>query len=346
MLTALMLIHELGHYVTARLAGVKVEEFGLGLPPRIWGLTRGETTYSFNWLPMGAFVKMLGEEDPTDRRSFAAKRKRTRLVILFAGSTMNLLAPVLLFSIAFMVPHDVLYADVVINEVHPESPAAAAGFMAGDTVKTADGREIRFLGDLSRYTQMNLGRELTFEVVRADGAEAVVEVIPRWRVPPGQGAMGIVIGMPDVDPETDILSVREPFGRAVRMGLVQCGETFVLYKNEIIKWLVGASEPVLVGLVGVAEITHKVRAYGVGPTLELAGTLSLILGTVNLFPLPALDGGRIAFIVLEWLRRGKRVTPRTEGLIHMMGFALLIMVALLITYQDINRIISGGSLLP
>ena len=345
-LTALVMIHELGHYVTARLAGVKVEEFGLGYPPRIWGFKRGETLYSFNAIPIGGFVKMLGEEDPADPRSFAAKRKRTRLIILFAGSAMNLLAPILLFSIAFMVPHDVAYAEVVVSEVHAGTPAAAAGFQVGDTVKSVNGKDIRYLGDLSRYTQINLGREIEVEVVHRGGDAETLLVVPRWRVPEGQGAMGIVVAMPDFNPETDILSVGEPFGRAIKMGFVESGETLALFKNEIFKWIIGASEPVVAGPVGIAEIAHEVRAYGVGPVLQFAGFLSLNFGSLNLFPLPALDGGRIAFILLEWVRRGKRVTPRTEGLIHMAGFILLIMVALLITFQDISRIISGGSLLP
>jgi regulator of sigma E protease len=345
-LTVLVMIHELGHYVTARLSGVKVEEFGLGYPPRIWGFKRGETLYSINAIPIGGFVKMLGEEDPTDPRSFAAKRKRTRLLILFAGSAMNLIAPIILFSVAFMVPHDVAYADVVVNEVHAETPAAAAGFQAGDTIKSVNGKEIRYQGDLSRYTQIYLGREIEVAVVHSGGDSETLLVVPRWQPPEGQGAMGIVISMPDFNPETDIQRVREPFGRAVVMGFRESGETLALFKNEIIKWFIGTSEPMVTGPVGIAEIAHEIRAYGVGPTLEFAAFLSLNFGILNLFPLPALDGGRIAFISLEWIRRGRRVTPRTEGLIHMAGFLLLIMVALLVTFQDISRIVSGGSLIP
>jgi regulator of sigma E protease len=345
-LTVLVMIHELGHYVTARIAGVKVEEFALGYPPRIWGFKRGETLYSINAIPIGGFVKMLGEEDPTDPRSFAAKRKRTRLIILAAGSAMNLLAPILLFSIAFMVPHEVAYTDVVVVEVHAETPAATAGFQVGDTVKSVSGKDVRYLGDLSRYTQINLGREIEVAVEHSNGSAEILRVVPRWRVPEGQGAMGIVVGMPNFNPETDIVRTGEPFGRAIKLGFVESGETLALFKNEIFKWIIGAAEPVVAGPVGIAEIAHEVRAFGVGPTLQFAGFLSLNFGILNLFPLPALDGGRIAFIMLEWVRRGKRVSARTEGMIHMAGFLLLILVALLVTYQDITRIISGGSLLP
>ena len=125
MLAVLILAHELGHFATAKAFGIKVEEFGLGFPPRLFGIKRGETLYSFNAIPLGGFTKMAGEEDPNIERSLASKSVGTRVLVLSAGSIMNLLLPLLLFAVAFMVPHDVLTGDVVVADVAPQSPAAA-----------------------------------------------------------------------------------------------------------------------------------------------------------------------------------------------------------------------------
>jgi regulator of sigma E protease len=130
------------------------------------------------------------------------------------------------------------------------------------------------------------------------------------------------------------------------MGIVECAETFVLFKNEIIKWIIGAVSPKIAGPVGIAQMTGEFVQAGLSPLLQFAAFLSINLGIINLFPLPALDGGRIVFVVLEWLRRGKRILPKTEGLVHLIGFAMLIGFILLVTYQDIIRIVSGESLIP
>jgi regulator of sigma E protease len=124
------------------------------------------------------------------------------------------------------------------------------------------------------------------------------------------------------------------------MGASECVEAFVLIKNEVLKWVIGATTPQVTGPVGIAQITGEAAKAGISPLLEFTGFISINLAIINILPLPALDGGRIAFVLLEWVRRGKRVPPKTEGLVHLIGFALLIALILVITYQDIIRIIS------
>jgi regulator of sigma E protease len=337
-----LLVHELGHFFAAKLSGVKVEEFGLGFGPRILGIKRGETLYSINALPLGGFTKLSGEEDPTAPRSLASKSRLTRVFILSAGALLNALLPFLLFSIAYMVPHQVATGQITVQEVAVNSPAAQAGLQPGDIFLAINGKPISDVSDLSRNTQLNLGKEIQVQVRTAAGEEKSLLITPRWKPPAGEGAMGVSIKLEN----TTINRKSEPFWRAVPMGVKETFQTFTLFKNAILSMFIGAGQIQMTGPVGIAQLTGEAAQAGFSILLEFAAFLSLNLAVVNLLPLPALDGGRIVFVVLEWLRRGKRISPRTEGLIHAIGFLLLIGLAVAITYQDIVRIIQGGSVIP
>lgn len=341
-IAVIIIAHELGHFLTARATGVKVEEFGIGFPPRLLKVRRGETLYSLNAIPLGGFTKMAGEEDPKVPGSLASKSIGTRLLVLSAGSLMNALLPLLLFSIAFMIPHDVVIGQVVVEEVAPDSPAAMAGLQPGDTLLSINDKPVHNIGDLYRYSHLNLGTEVTLLVQHSDSTTENIQLIPRWKPPPDQGVIGIAVST--LHPT--IVSQHEPFWEAIPMGAVEYAETFVLFKNEIMRWLIGAASPQVAGPVGIAQITGEVARAGISPLLEFAAFLSINLAIINMFPLPALDGGRIVFVLLEWIRRGRRISPKKEGLVHLIGFAMLMVVFLVITYQDIVRIASGGSLIP
>jgi len=340
-LVVLIIAHELGHFLTAKASGVRVEEFGLGFPPRLVSIKRGGTRYSLNAIPFGGFVKMAGEEDPRVPGSLASKGTGTRMLVLSSGSLMNFLLPLLLFSVAFMVPHNVVTGEVVVTEVAPASPAARAGIEPGDILIEINGRPINSVGDLQRHIQLNLGREVSL-LARRGSATIEFQVIPRWQPPEGQGAIGVAVRT--LSPT--VVRERFPFWQAIPMGVRECIEAFILFKNGIISMLIGTAPAVVAGPVGIAQITGEVARAGFGPLLEFAAFLSINLAIINILPLPALDGGRIAFVLLEWVRRGKRVSPRVEGMIHMVGFAMLITFLLAVTYQDIIRIISGRSLIP
>ena len=341
-LAGLVLAHELGHFITAKASGVRVHEFGIGFPPRLFSVRRGETRYSLNAIPLGGFTKMAGEEDPKASRSLAGKPIGIRLLVLSAGSLMNIILPLLLFSIAFMIPHNQVEGQVLITEVAPNSPAARAGIEPGDTFLSINERPVQNIGDLHRYIQLNLGREATILVRHSDSTTENFQVIPRWKPPEGQGAIGITVNM--LNPT--IVRQHEPPWRAAPMAVFACIETFSLFKNGILSMIIGAAPVAVTGPVGIAQITGEVARAGMSPLLEFAAFLSINLAIINIFPLPALDGGRIAFVLLEWVRRGKRISPKKEGLVHFIGFAALIGAIMVITYHDITRIMSGGSPIP
>ncbi|MBA7606647.1 putative zinc metalloprotease [subsurface metagenome] len=345
-LAVVIIAHELGHFTTAKAFGVKVEEFGVGFPPRLIGIRRGETLYSLNAIPLGGFTKMAGEEDPQVSRSLASKRTGVRILVLSAGSLMNALLPILLFSIAFMIPHDMVTEPTVVKAVSPGSPAESAGIEPGDTLIGINGHTVNNFSQFQRYVLLNLGKETTILVEHSDAATEEFQLIPRWEPPEGEGSIGVERDVDFALANRTVVSQSYPFWEAIPMGAGECVETFVLFKNEIIRIFIGASSFQVTGPVGIAQMTGEVARSGISPLLEFAGFISINLAIINLFPIPALDGGRIIFVLVEWIRRGKRVSPRTEGLVHAIGFIMLMAAILALTYQDIARIIAGKSLLP
>ena len=341
-IVVLIITHEFGHFITAKAFRVEVKEFGIGFPPRVFKVKRGETIYSLNAIPLGGFTKLSGEEDPEAPRSLAGKPRGVRLLVLSAGSLMNLFLPLILFSIAFMIPHDLVVGKVSVQEVALNSPAAAAGIEEGDRLLSVNGKPVNNIGDLQRHIHLNLGRETTIRLEHSDSTVDTISLVPRWRPPEGQGAIGISVRMLD----STIIRQSEPPWKAAPLAVSACVENFVLFKNGLLSMAIGTTPLQVRGPVGIAQITGEIARAGISPLLEFAAFLSINLGLLNILPLPALDGGRIAFVLLEWARRGKRVSPKTEALVHFIGFALLIGAIAAVTYNDVIRIMSGGSALP
>ncbi len=201
-IVVLVLVHELGHFITAKLSGVKVLEFGIGYPPRLWAVQRGETEYSLNVLPLGGFVRLLGEEDPTDARSLAAKPRAIRLVVLSAGSLMNLLLPIVLFTASFMIPREVSVGRAVVAEVVPGGPAAEAGLQPGDVIYKINNREVDNVQEVGYSIRLNLGETLDMTVKR-ESEFKTFPVKARWAPP------DIVR---TVEPGEDVAAVAERVG--------------------------------------------------------------------------------------------------------------------------------------
>ena len=521
MLLILVVIHELGHFATARAMGVKVLEFGVGFPPRAFGFYTGNTRvlinsytrfvnlqgpgdlrlgqvikvysnedpagnlvarvidasgsrrrskdqdsdeedspgpsipdgllkhdgkvravepgggaltladmlYSINWAPLGGFVRLAGESDPNVPRSLASKGTGTRTLVLVAGPLMNIILPIVVFAILFMVPRDVTVGRVMVSEVNTDSAGAVAGLLPGDIVVKADGQEIENRFDLDRSIFLNGGSTMEWSVVR-EGVQQVILVKPRFERPAGRWVTGIGINETEgrvvvqrvelnspaeaagLQPEDIVLragaqkiqqvddlrsaiqasedsmmawlvlrggreqtiqvtprfdqsgsrrwlasittalvdarveSRSDPIWKAVPQGFVSTWESLVLMKQAIFGAVSTGSDPGFSGPVGIAQLTGEVtRDLGFIGWLSIALLLSINLAILNILPIPMLDGGRLVFVILEWVRRGKRVPPEREGLVHLIGFVLLISVFLVISVSDINRLIQGGSLL-
>lgn len=334
-LSLMMVLHELGHFITARRAGIVVQEFGFGLPPRIFGIERGGVIYSVNWIPFGAFVRMLGEEDPTEPGSFARKSKLTRAIVLAAGSGMNFLLAVAVFAIAYMSGWPTpIENEVQILRVAPGSPAAEAGFRDGDRVSALAGRPIVKVDDFRAITQENLGRPIAAVVVR-DGRELELTVTPRANPPEGQGAMGVQIGPPVRSQRHGPLeSILFGFDRAIRIIMLTLAAPVQVIRGSVPAELVRP-----IGLPGMAQVAGGAAQAVIDngawfPLLTVTGTFSAGLAVANMLPIPALDGGRLLFILIEAIR-GRRVSPERENIFHFVGIVVLITLMVLISLNDI-----------
>lgn len=338
-LMVLVVAHELGHYVTAKLAGVTVQEFGFGYPPRLFAVKFKGTDYSLNLLPLGGFVKLLGEEDPAEAGSLAGKSVGTRLIILGAGSFMNALLPIVLLTASYMMARETLVGSVYIQGVAPGSPAEVAGMQAGDVILGINDRKVGNIQDVGYNIQLNLGSQMEIALKRGDQTK-IVDVVPRWNPPRGQGATGITIAMPDRAVQTVTLSPLEALGTGVRRSF----DLLTLFKNGMISMVLARSGPSVTGPIGIAQATAEVAQAGVSPLLEWTALLSMNLAFLNILPIPMLDGGRMFFVLLEWVRRGRRISPEREGLVHLIGFVILMAFILFVSFQDILRLINGESL--
>ena len=352
-LLGLVMAHEAAHFFTAKAFGITVHEFAFGFPPRIWGKRIGETVYTINWLPIGGFVRLEGEEAAEGPRSFASQPAWKRFIVLASGAITNLLLPILLLGFALMVPHQVPEGRAVVTGVMAGTPAEEAGLKQGDVILTIGGREARNIVDTSRFVRLFQGQ--TFDVeIRRDGNVMTVPVYGRWAPPAGQGPTGISIAPQGVAADGRPYTVTEAQAPWVAFpnAAVMTWDTMILARNEVIGWFKGTSGPQFAGPVGIAQTTGEVARSSetaggaIAPLLELAALLSINLGIMNLLPLPMLDGGRIFFLLIEVVRGGRRIAPEREAIVHMVGFVAFILLAVVVTFADISRLVSGASALP
>jgi len=426
----LILIHEIGHYYAARRAGIRVEEFGIGLPPRLWGRRRGDTIWSINAIPMGGFVRVLGEDGKSfNEDSLQAKSTGQRALFITGGVIMNFIAAFLLIGV-LVVFQGKSKSNVYVVDVVDNSPASQAGWLPGDRFVSINGDRVDSATEVRDLSQRYAGDSMSV-VLERQGELISTSVVPRKDPPPGEGRTGIYlndapIGTVEVDsvpsdsaaaaaglksgdvivsvnghPLTDYLSyaipVREAHGSSVDLAVLRNGQVVNVTANvpadqpesgdplsaELIQnvhytkvplWqvpletarqfsqsihrmfsglfqLIRGQTPLsdVAGPIGMGQLTSEVirqSSLPVWVTLtNIAFFLSLNLAILNLLPLPALDGGRLVFVILEVLRRGKRIAPEKEGMVHFVGLVVLLTLMFAIAFLDINRLISGNSLL-
>jgi regulator of sigma E protease len=338
-LIAAIVIHELGHFITAKRSKVKVEELGLGFPPRVLSFKRGETVYSLNLIPLGGFCRMAGEEDPDVPGSLAGKSVKTRLLVLSAGSLFMLLFPLLLLPIAYMIPmaRPVEDGGIQVESIAERSPAEQAGIKTGDIILSIDGQPVKTAEYIQQVIDDKRGEEVTLLLTR-DDEEFEVALIPRTKeeTPEGEGAIGIGMG-PVMETHA------YPPWEAIPKGLGEYGQLLVAAKDALASLIAGEVplKDAVAGPIGIAQMTGEVAAMGAAPLFRLAALISVSLAIVNLLPIPGLDGGRIVFVAIEGVRRGKRISAKKEGMIHLIGFALLLMLIVLVSYNDVMRLVSG-----
>ncbi len=354
----LIFVHELGHFLAARWMGVRVLEFGFGYPPRALKLfERNGVIYSLNWLPFGGFVRMAGEDGDDDRPdSLPNVAPWRRMIVMAAGPAMNFLTAIVLYAMLMMVgvPQyigDPAQAPVEIVAVAPDSPAAGAGIEAGDIIVSLDGTPITGVEAVSAYIKEHAGQEIMVSLQRG---EEVIETRLRARlpeeIPEGQGATGIQITTYIAPGQTQI--VRYGPGPALVKGWQQTVRMLGLMLDGLgqlvrsaVRPDVPAPEGGVGGLVAIGRVTAQVARQGWQDLLSLMAFLSINLGLLNLLPIPALDGGRIVFALVEAVRR-KRIPPEKEAWVHMTGFALLLLFMAVVTFMDITNWIAGKPPLP
>lgn len=427
-------MHELGHFVTARMCGVKVEEFGIGIPPRLWGFTRKGVLWSINAIPFGGFVRVKGEDGKNeDPDSMNAQPPHERAFFLAAGSAMNILVAIALMIVVVGVqgvPHSRTY----IGAVNPGSPAAKAGWQAGDRIARINGSKVENTEDIVHATRSHAGEPITVTVERRDKFIDTM-LTPRKNPPKGEGAVGVQLdnrtegtlwveqvaadsaaskaGLQAGDriisinerPVTDAfvaktelerytgmsapltferngeifsteIAVTEPdtgsdifsavglstlrfkpvYEHVPALNVIPRGfhESYRVTKQMIlgIRELFRSPDQLsnVAGPIGMGQLTSEIIQESTLPLwivlAQITMVLSLNLAILNLLPLPALDGGRLFFVLIEVLRGGRKIAPEKEGIVHFAGLVLLLGLMFVIAFVDVNRIFDGRSFLP
>ena len=330
-LASLIILHEVGHFLACLIFGVKVEEFGIGFPPRITKLFefRG-TEYTLNWIPLGGFVKPLGESQPEIEGGLAASKPLVRIGVYLAGPIMNLLAAVVIYSVIFSQLGVPDMSVIEVQEVAQNSPAEEAGLLAGDHILSINEYEVESYEALRGEIYANLGEEIQIEIQR-DGNIDLITLIPRENPPENHGAIGIVMTSP----------VREiSWYQALPLGISATGQHSIAVMRLPGQLIRGTEEAVgrPVGYKGMYDIYEGAKEGQLLPgtsstinVLLFVVSITVSLGVLNLLPIPALDGGRILFVLPE-LITGKRISQNVQNVVNAVGF---ISVVLLLIYFNI-----------
>lgn len=377
-LLALVLIHEAGHFFAAKATGVRVDEFAFGFPPRLYSVKKGETTYAFNALPIGGYVKIHGEngEDGDSKRNFVNKSALVKIFILGAGVIMNIVLAYLLitisfyFSTAFTVDRNSLEyqkfvsegrvreENVLISNVVKNSPAEFAGLKVGYKVEKVYVNQEDEIGRVALHRSVNLdgdGNDITENISKAinttnTGFNDSVTVV--YRNNKNQLASSTIAGVYNLGGETDKKMIGLSFAKVANIKL-RAGETIVVGLDKTIEFTkytiigfkdlfidlfkTGKISESVTGPVGMVREVGNVRSMGINYLLLFAAVLSISLAVFNILPFPALDGGRILFVLIELITR-KKIPEKWQGILNGAGFSILIILMIIITVKDVVKL--------
>jgi len=356
-LVALILVHELGHFVAAKLAGMRVLEFGVGYPPRAARIAKkGETEYTLNWLPFGGFVRIFGEDgEATDTkgRAFTDKNRFAQAIVLVAGIAMNLLFAWVLISGSLLAgtpraldPEEIASAPdarITVSDILPGSPADTAGLVGGDVIVHAfSGEETFAAPDPAAFTEFiaqdGVETPITFDI-RRNGEQLVLSVLPEKGViasDPSRPAIGIAVAVVGTVPlswyEAPVLGAEYTWAltKATAVGLAHFFGSIFTFSADFSQ---------IAGPVGIAGAVGTASDAGLSSLVTLTAIISINLALINLIPVPALDGGRLLFVLIESVTR-KRIKPAVAGAMNTIGFLLLLLLMVVVTAHDIWKIVA------
>lgn len=337
--TVIIFVHELGHYLVAKSTGIRVEEFSLGMGPQIIGRKKGETLYSLRALPLGGYCKMTGEnvvesEDKViDSKRFDQKPIWVRASVLIAGSMMNFILGIIIFVLIFTAI-GIPYLTDNIGNVMPGSVAEEAGIQPGDKIISIDGEKVNSWEEVTAIIHQSSGKELHLGIERGKDTFEVT-VIPQYDVKNKIGLIGITSQEPQWQKMGLTAGITKGFTETYNIVVAM----FNFFGDLLGKLIIHDETKEIGGVMGplgIIDLIRKSVNLGIFPLAYLTALITINLGFINLLPIPALDGGRLFFIFIEAIR-GKKVKPERENLVHLVGFALLMLLMIIITWQDIAR---------
>ena len=332
----LVFVHELGHFITAKLTGMRVDEFAVGFGPRLVSFRYGETVYSIRIVPLGGFNDIAGmnaDDNDAGDRGYCRKPILSRMIVILAGSAMNFILPIVLFfGIFFFAGVQTPNPAPVLGTVLADNPAAQAGLMANDRILAIDGHSIETWQEMVDVIRTNHGTvPMTMQVDRA-GQELTVSVTPHYDASQQRGYIGIVNAYTSTYPG---------FFQSISMAFERTAMIVVMMLDALYRIILELSGSELAGPIGVAQMAGEVAEMGIVPLLNFAALLSLNLAIINLLPVPALDGGHFLTLCVEAVR-GKPLSPKVMHYIQNAGVGLIILLMLLAMKNDVVRIFAGG----
>lgn len=316
-----VLVHEFGHFVVAKMVGIKVHEFSIGMGPKIFGKTKGETLYSLRALPLGGFVRMEGEDEESfEEGSFSTKPIKSRMAVILAGAFMNFILALVVFIIYFMMVGAPLNTNKIGNVI-PNQPAYNSGIKAGDIVIRIDDKTVENWEDISK--ELKNKKEVKVIIERQNEEK---EIVVKPRTEENRQIIGI---MREVD-KSFLTSIKSSFNMFKEMIVLMFQFIGRLFTGNV-------TTDEVSGPVGVFYVVGQAAKNGLASVLLITGFISVNLGFFNLLPIPALDGSRFVFLLIERIR-GKKLDPKKEGMVHIAGFLILILLTIFITFKDITRL--------